>query len=33
VRWVPRVDLPKLPFLEADIALVKRLSEEQAAPG
>jgi len=28
VRWVPRKDLPSLPFLEADIGLVKRIANE-----
>ena len=28
LRWVPRAGLPQLPFLEADRALVERLSRE-----
>jgi len=30
VRWVPRGELPSLPFLEADIGLVQRIASEPA---
>ncbi len=30
VRWVPRGELPSLPFLEADITLVRRIADEAA---
>ena len=30
LRWVPRQDLPLLPFLEADVELIKKLAAEPA---
>jgi 8-oxo-dGTP diphosphatase len=30
VRWVLRTTMPSLPFLEADVALVKRIASEPA---